>query len=88
MTLQRYDIYHDSFDINVSLSKKVSPCGEWMKADDAERLEKRVEELEKALKTCHGRHQFPIQCAELVDALYHELFSDEYNPHKHWSERK
>jgi hypothetical protein len=35
MKLQRYDICHDSFDINVSLSKKVSPYGEWVKADEA-----------------------------------------------------
>jgi hypothetical protein len=60
----------------------------WAKLEKVEALEKRVQELENALKSCHGIHQFPTQCAELVDVYYHELFTDAYNPHKHWSERK
>jgi hypothetical protein len=49
MKLQRYDIEQDGFDINVSLIAKASDTGTWVKASDAEALEKRVLELEKAL---------------------------------------
>jgi hypothetical protein len=84
--LQRYSIWKDGH--LSGLIADADDNGPWVKASDAEGLEKRNAELEKALKTCHGRHQFPTQCAELVDVYYHELFSDAYNPHKHWSERK
>ena len=57
-------------------------------ADEAIALKKRVEELEKAFETCHTWHNIPHICVDMVDKYYHELFSDAYNPHKHWSERK
>ena len=62
MPLQRYDICHDSFDINVSLSKKVSPCGEWVKADDAlaevEKLKKMIEKMKCCVNCKHVDDHF------------------------------
>jgi hypothetical protein len=45
-------------------------------------LEKRAAELEKAMCECHGCHTFPTVCANMVDEFFHQLFPNEYNPHK------
>jgi hypothetical protein len=42
----------------------------------------RAAELEKALRECHGCHTFPTVCANIVDMFFHQLFPNEYNPHK------
>ena len=49
---------------------------------DYGRLEKRVEELEKALRECHWSHTHPTVCSNRVDMFFHQLFPSEYNPHK------
>ena len=36
MKLQRFDVCHDSFDINVSLIKKISAYGNYVKASEHE----------------------------------------------------
>jgi len=43
--------------------------------------DERIKELEAAFTMCHGRHEFPIQCAELVDMYFHRLYPLEWNPH-------
>lgn len=86
-TLQRYDMEAVSYS-GAWVKEIPSEDGDWVKADEAIALKKRVEELEKAFETCHSWHNIPHICVDMVDKHYHELFSDAYNPHKHWSERK
>jgi hypothetical protein len=50
--------------------------------------DERIKELEAAFKVCHGRHEFPIQCAELVDTYFHRLYPLEWNPHARSLEEK
>jgi hypothetical protein len=49
--------------------------------DECFTREKRVAELESALKSCHNWHTSPYTCANMVDKYYHKLFPKAYNPH-------
>jgi hypothetical protein len=97
MNLQRYYMGYNGFDECVD--EIAADFGKWVDGDESKAAlnaqallmaekDARIKELEKALRVCHGRHGFPVQCAELVDMYFHKLYPREYNPHTKTLEEK
>ena len=72
MALQRYNMY--IVETGPLRTPKVCSCastetGEWVKAGEAEALEKRVAELEQIIYA----HVDPMQCSERTERIVNEI---------------
>ena len=77
--INRYKLsgYPNESNFHIPMSE-LSPDGEWVLYEDIRNMEKRIDELEVALRLIHANNLLPIDpLRQVIDAWFHKLLDSE-----------